>query len=354
MQMGVFLKCGGSMFRFLAKFHTTIRPPQSTSKLCSRSLQQLENKKCCYNLIQLEKLSTWECGSGDSWKNIEELRGLSLLDGSLYITIKGFRREDDHLHLHDVEEKEEVLTNKTNLSRLVIDFDIDGDDVESGCYGCYEQVLRILKPPSNIEALAIWRYKGRRFPKWMEMRSFPRLEKIQLIFMWNVEEWGWNWRHSLPLLEELKIHHCYSLKSLPQELGDLTALKKMFVWKCYELIYVPRLNTGLEILEITECFELESLPQLHLITSLRELIILYCPKLKFVFHGLRHLISLEVLTIKECPWVVIPKGELDQLVALRGNSDFFHIDIDEKLIHDQEDSTTTSETRGNDDDDVSA
>ncbi|KAK9146871.1 hypothetical protein Sjap_006774 [Stephania japonica] len=43
------------------------------------------------------------------------------------------------------------------------------------------------------------------------------------------------------------------------------------------------------------------------------------------------------LWIKGCPGVVIPKGELDPLVALRAPS--FLNNIDKELIHDQEDST---------------
>ncbi|KAK9086473.1 hypothetical protein Syun_028867 [Stephania yunnanensis] len=164
-----------------------------------------------------------------------------------------------------------------------------------------EQVLRILKPPSNIELLSISLYSGRRFPEWMEMRdphsssSFPRLETIKLNWMWKLEEWVLNWRHKkecLPALQHLDIQYCYGLKGLPQ---------------------------------------------LELMTSLKELTISECPKLKFVFHGLRHLTSLQYLRIGECPKVVIPKEELDALVALRGP---FLEYIDAELIH--EDSTTTT------------
>ncbi|KAK9086510.1 hypothetical protein Syun_028904 [Stephania yunnanensis] len=90
------------------------------------------------------------------------------------------------------------------------------------------------------------------------------------------------------------------------------------------------------------CSELVSMPQLELMTSLEELTIYECPKLKFVFHGLRHLTSLQLLRIRGCPGVVIPKEEFDALVALRGPSLLDR--VDKKLIH--EDSTTTLETRG--------
>ncbi|KAK9086519.1 hypothetical protein Syun_028913 [Stephania yunnanensis] len=177
--------------------------PRSTSKLCS--LRQLENPGCSnlrgmpsgigQGLSRLEKLSwwAWVWGSEES-ENIEELRGLSLLGGSLRIKIKGLSKEDD-VALRD---GEEVLTNKTNLSKLVIRFSFNGgDDVSSSS----EQLLRILKPPSNIESLSIQWYKGRRFPEWMEMRdphsssSFPRLRFIQLYDIKYVEEWMLNWRH---------------------------------------------------------------------------------------------------------------------------------------------------------------
>ncbi|KAK9088547.1 hypothetical protein Scep_027629 [Stephania cephalantha] len=329
--------------------------PQSTSKLCS--LRQLENEHCWglrgmpsrigQGLSRLEKLSLWVWGSGES-ENIEGLRGLSLLGSSLLIYIKGLRKEDDAT----LRDGDEVLTNKTNLSELVIWFNFNGgDDVSSSS----EQVLRILKPPSNIESLSIESYRGMRFPEWMEMRdphsssSFPRLWTIRLRSMWNLEEWVLNWRHKeecLPTLQFLEIINCDGLKSLPEELGNLATLKSLYIYDYHELVSVPQLIC-LEALSITECSELVSMPQLELMTSLEDLSISKCPKLKFLFHGLRHLTSLQRLRINKCPRVVIPNEELDALVALRGPS--FLEDIDEELIHDQyhhqEDSTTTSKTR---------
>ncbi|KAK9130827.1 hypothetical protein Sjap_011314 [Stephania japonica] len=229
------------------------------------------------------------CGSGGSENNIEELRGLRLLRGSLHIRTTGVAH-----HIDDVEK--EVLTNKTNLSKLRIYFELYSDDSD-------EQLLRILKPPSNIEELVIGRYGGRRFPEWMEkMRSFPRLRRIKFAFMWNVEEWGLNWRHKekegeecFPSLQHLKIRTCWNLKALPQELGNLTSLETLSIRQCYELVSVPQL-------------------QLHLMTSLKKLVISVCPKLKFVFHGLRHLTSLQYLSIRDCPGVEIPKGNWTNLL----------------------------------------
>ncbi|KAK9084146.1 hypothetical protein Scep_030617 [Stephania cephalantha] len=109
--------------------------PQSTSKLCS--LKRLENKRCWglrgmpsgigEGLSRLEKLSMWVWGSEES-ENIEGLRGLSLLSGSLVIKIEGLRKEDDAA----LRDREEVLTNKTNISKLFIWFNFNGgDDVSS-------------------------------------------------------------------------------------------------------------------------------------------------------------------------------------------------------------------------------
>ncbi|KAK9086483.1 hypothetical protein Syun_028877 [Stephania yunnanensis] len=330
--------------------------PQSTSKLCS--LKRLENEDCWrlrgmpsgigQGLSRLEKLSlwVWEWGSEES-ENIEGLRGLSLLGGSLLIRIRGLSKEDVAA-LRDGEE-EEVLTNKTNLSTLKIQFSFFCDDDVSSIN---EQALQILKPPSNIESLSIQWYKGRRFPEWMEMRdphssssSFPRLRTIQLNTILKLEEWVLNWRHKeecLPALQHLRIKYCNGLKGLPKELGNLATLNSLYVYDCKELVSVPQL-IYLESLTIDYCSELVSMPQLELMTSLKDLTISDCPKLKFVFHGLRHLTSLQHLRINRSPGVVIPKEELDPLVALRGPS--FLEDIDEELIHDQyhhqEESTTT-------------
>ncbi|KAK9146880.1 hypothetical protein Sjap_006783 [Stephania japonica] len=301
--------------------------PQNTSKLCS--LKRLENEDCLslrgmpsglgQGLSRLEKLSWWPwvCGRGES-ESMEELRGLSLLGGSLEIRMLGLSIENNVAHnnsLHDVEE-EEVLTNKTNLSQLRIYFDIGAGYIDEGGS---EQLLQVLKPPSNIESFVLKRYGGRRFPAWMQMRdpgsSFPRLRRIELDGIINVEEWWLNWRENecLPALQDLNISYCRILKALPEELGNLTTLKSLLISSCGALLSVPPCLlklTSLETLSIICCPRVRSMPKLHLMTSLKRLNILDCPQLEFVFHGLRHLTSLQDLWIDGCPGVVLPGGGL--------------------------------------------
>ncbi|KAK9087908.1 hypothetical protein Syun_030302 [Stephania yunnanensis] len=299
--------------------------PKTTSRLCN--LRHLENEDCrnlrgmpsgIGQLTRLEKLSFWQAGTVGS--DIQELRGLNLLNGSLQIIIDSTLSEETKpCHRHE----EELLTNKKHLLELHITF----------CGGCdygdengAEHMLRVLKPPANIEHLSIYNYRRTRLPDWMQMKdpqsSLSRLTSIEFTHVDNIEEWSLNWKEKecLPALQSLSIIDCYQLKALPEELENLTTLKILVLDGC-GAFSVPQgfqKLTTLESLQITYCKRLMSLPQLQLLTNLKELRILECPELKFVFYGLHHLTSIEKLDIRLCPGVVIHKVELDSLIALRG------------------------------------
>ncbi|KAK9087909.1 hypothetical protein Syun_030303 [Stephania yunnanensis] len=299
--------------------------PKTTSRLCN--LRHLENEYCgnlrgmpsgIGQLTRLEKLSRWRAGRVGS--DIQELRGLNLLSGSLQIFIESTRSEETKpCHRHE----EELLINKKYLLELHITF-CDGCDYddENGA----EHMLRVLKPPANIERLSIDNYGMTRLPDWMQMKdpqsSLSRLTSIKFADMNNIEEWSLNWKEKecLPALQSLSFIGCYQLKALPEELENLTTLKTLVLDGC-GAFSVPQgfqKLTSLESLQITCCKRLMSLPQLQLLTNLKELEIRKCPELKFVFYGLHHLTSVEKLNIRLCPGVVIHKVELDSLIALRG------------------------------------
>ncbi|WJX58258.1 hypothetical protein P8452_43729 [Trifolium repens] len=86
---------------------------------------------------------------------------------------------------------------------------------------------------------------------------------------------------NLTFLQTLKIRNFPKLKELPNE----------------------PFNLALEILKIFNCDELESLPEQiwESLQSLRSLKIDCCKGLRFLPEGIRHLTSLESLTIVECP-----------------------------------------------------
>ncbi|GAU47685.1 hypothetical protein TSUD_245750 [Trifolium subterraneum] len=183
----------------------------------------------------------------------------------------------------------------------------------------------------------------------MEVRVFPSLEELVLAALPNIEgllkvERGvifpclskleidncpkLGLLTCLPSLKQLNVSGCNnellrsistfcSLTSLSLNRGDgITSFpERMFTnlafLKTLDIFYFPKLkelpnqpfNLALERLEMSHCDELESLPEQiwESLQSLRSLTIQYCKGLRWLPEGIRHLTSLEVLEIRECP-----------------------------------------------------
>ncbi|KAL5102431.1 hypothetical protein RYX36_006758 [Vicia faba] len=93
--------------------------------------------------------------------------------------------------------------------------------------------------------------------------------------------------------------------SLPEDmLRNLTSLQTLTISDFLKLMELPNepFNLALEHLCITRCGELESLPELiwEGLQSLRTIDIIDCEGLRSLPEGIRHLTSLEVLTIQGC------------------------------------------------------
>jgi structure-specific endonuclease subunit SLX1 len=86
---------------------------------------------------------------------------------------------------------------------------------------------------------------------------------------------------------------------------NLTFLQTLRIFDFPKLKELPNqtFNLALEHLEFSHCDELESLPEqiLKSLQSLRAMRIDNCKGFKCLPEGIRHLTSLEVLTIYECP-----------------------------------------------------
>ncbi|PON75873.1 NB-ARC domain, LRR domain containing protein, partial [Parasponia andersonii] len=150
---------------------------------------------------------------------------------------------------------------------------------------------------------------------------------------------------SNPLLRSLEIKSCRQLSSLPEDLGDLTALKTLVIRWCGELKYLPQslqYLSALESLEIGDCDGLTSLPEggnrglsnlrslsiencnnlsslsmgFHCLTSLEILTIMYCPRLVEVPPSVKCLSSLQSLSIMHCPQLNYLPEELQNLTML--------------------------------------
>ncbi|GMN25217.1 hypothetical protein TIFTF001_047713 [Ficus carica] len=125
-----------------------------------------------------------------------------------------------------------------------------------------------------------------------------------------------------PLLTTLEIKSCSRLRSLPGELGNLSALKSLTIQWCENLFSLPQSLqnlSALESLEIGDCHSLTSLPQgwTRGLGNLRSLSIENCSKLSYLSMECEHLISLKTLTIMYCPTIcTLPEG-VEHLSALQ-------------------------------------
>jgi leucine-rich repeat protein SHOC2 len=183
----------------------------------------------------------------------------------------------------------------------------------------------------------------------MEVRVFPSLEELSLLYLPDIEELLKVERGEMfPCLSKLTIKHCPKLglpclpslkvldvmgcnnellrsisnfcgltylilcgrragiTSFPEGMfTNLTFLKTLYISEFPKLKELPNepINPALEFLRISWCNELESLPEKiwESLQTLRFLSISECKGLRCLPEGIRHLTSLEVLDIYECP-----------------------------------------------------
>ncbi|KDP32990.1 hypothetical protein JCGZ_13021 [Jatropha curcas] len=189
------------------------------------------------------------------------------------------------------------------------------------------------------------------------VHNFPFLTTLKISGFHNMRDFPAGLLHNHTVLENLEIFYMESLKSLANELENLSALKVLNIEQCYELKSLPEVNgfcgvaslrslhiewcnkftslsegvrylTALEDLNVWECSELNSLPKSisHLIalqrltiggskrlsslpneigclTSLQQLEIDYCPDLTCLPQGVQNLKKLRVLRIRACTYL---------------------------------------------------
>ncbi|KAK4565203.1 hypothetical protein RGQ29_007027 [Quercus rubra] len=123
------------------------------------------------------------------------------------------------------------------------------------------------------------------------------------------------------MLEMLEISKMPNLKSLTNQLDNLSALNKLYLGCCDKIESLPEgLQNlhSLRILSIEACNNLLSLPMngLQGLSSLRILYIVRCNKFRSLSEGIQYLIALEELCIHFCPKLIsLPEG-IQHLTAL--------------------------------------
>ncbi|KAK3440974.1 hypothetical protein EUGRSUZ_B01234 [Eucalyptus grandis] len=168
------------------------------------------------------------CGLG-------ELKGLNNLRGELSIENLGYVTNAE------VKCEDEILMEKHSLEFLVLSWgEFNTDDVVID-----EVLFDRLKPPSNLQRLEIWEYKGESFPKWM-MDSLVSF---------------------LPHLVDVSFNACKRCERLPP-LDQLPCLKSLHIYLMPKLEYIesdqsspsPASFPILLQLEIEDCEKLKAMP----------------------------------------------------------------------------------------------
>ncbi|KAJ4973700.1 hypothetical protein NE237_006874 [Protea cynaroides] len=164
---------------------------------------------------------------------------------------------------------------------------------------------------------------------------FPKLKVFLLSEMINLEEWDmrmpeeedWKQFIFMPHLQHIYLIELPKLRSLPQHLIQATSLRKLMIWHCPKLTWIPSPSSHLPFLYVEELILKKDTGSFSksLITNNHHM---FLPKLKLLRvrespysslpQGLGKLTSLEILDIRTCSKIKsIPEGELQHLTALQ-------------------------------------
>ncbi|XP_059286039.1 putative disease resistance RPP13-like protein 1 isoform X2 [Lycium ferocissimum] len=253
------------------------------------------------NLTSLQTLKGFILGKGKGY-DARELKHLTDVCGSFCIS----RLEN----ISSVEQAREVdMSNKKHINKLELQWQRRQDDL-----ALLDEIFECLQPHSSLEELQISFYEGSRFPTWMSNSYFsnivsitlfecksssylpslgglPSLKYLFLFYMYGVRSIDHHFCRyegsqigaAFPKLEKLTINGMPELeKWTGVENGDFPCLLRLSVLCCPKLIAVPMLSfpNSLKVLEISDCDELQSFPEVKLSSKLESLYIANCPLVK--------------------------------------------------------------------------
>ncbi|KAL3749337.1 hypothetical protein ACJRO7_010445 [Eucalyptus globulus] len=269
-----------------------------------------------------------------------ELKGLNNIRGELSIENLGYVTNAE------VQCEDEILMGKHSLESLVLSWgNFNTDDVIID-----EVLFDRLKPPSNLQRLKIWKYKGEIFPKWMmdslvsflphlvdacfsacercerlpPLDQLPCLKTLYIFHMPELEyiksDQSSTSTASFPSLSILHIYECKKLKAMPltphlEEL-DLTEVNGALLMNQMMLGLNKLKRLSIEAIEFPECLPEEGFQSL---TSLECLTIRWCRQLTSLLQGMRHLSSLVDFSIRGCEEMDISKDKSGNILNFHGD-----------------------------------
>ncbi|CAL0311753.1 unnamed protein product [Lupinus luteus] len=125
---------------------------------------------------------------------------------------------------------------------------------------------------------------------------------------------------NLNALKELRINHCPEMESFPEHvLQGLTSLQTLKIVGCHKLSSLSDAVghiSCLEHLDISYCNELTSVPSsISQLTNLKEFVIDSCPQLTLLPISFPELPNLQTLKISNCPGLTSLPSSFSQLIA---------------------------------------
>ncbi|XP_042487931.1 putative disease resistance protein RGA3 isoform X2 [Macadamia integrifolia] len=165
---------------------------------------------------------------------------------------------------------------------------------------------------------------------------FPKLKVFQLASMHNLKDWDirlvQNFQEGkefifMPCLQYLFLLNLPKLRSFPQHLTQATSLRRLFIWNCPKLSWMPSSQPShLPFLHVEELilkmdagsFSKSLVPNNHMFLPNLELLRIRLSPFSSLPEGLGQLTSLQILDIRTCYKIKsIPEGELQHLTALQ-------------------------------------
>ncbi|KAL9343915.1 hypothetical protein Peur_064346 [Populus x canadensis] len=110
-----------------------------------------------------------------------------------------------------------------------------------------------------------------------------------------------NQLNNLSSLKSLSLMFCDELESLPEGVQNLNSLEMLFIGRLPKITTLPGLPSSLDSLVILECQELTSISEgLQHLAALKDFHLAGCPKLNSLPENIQHLTSLRSLVIFSC------------------------------------------------------
>ncbi|XP_042487911.1 putative disease resistance protein RGA3 [Macadamia integrifolia] len=167
-------------------------------------------------------------------------------------------------------------------------------------------------------------------------KIFPKLKVFELASMRNLEDWDLrlvqNFQEGkefifMPCLQDLLLLDLPKLRTFPQHLTQATSLRKLFIWYCPKLSWMPSSpSSHLPFLHVEELilkkdagsFSKSLVPNNHMFLPNLKLLRVRQSPYSSLPVGLGQLTSLQILDIRTCSKIKsIPEGELQHLTALQ-------------------------------------